>query len=207
MISDSGSGVAPATVDLTAAYVLIAPLGDLEGVLVADGAAADLTAPINIVRRTLAAAPLKVLERVRTRGAVESRLSKTGGALIYDGGKVWIPAATPPGGQTLSLILAGSDGASDAERRARPNRLYTLHIVYSAARAPLAATAVADGQAINSALVRYVGAAAATPLLAASLTATGGSGGYNFAITGDLELRGREVHHSGEHAAAGRARK
>ena len=194
VVSDSGSGAEPVTVDLTAAYVLIAPHGDLEGALAADGSPADLNAAINIVRPSPSPSPLKVLERVRTSGEPETLLSKTGGALIYGGGDVWIPAKAIPAGQTLSLILRASDGEGDAEKRARPNRLHTIRINYSPPpNAPIRAGAHDGGSAVNAAILRYAIAATSSPILAATIAASGGSGAYNFAITGDLALSGREV--------------
>ena len=194
VVSDSGSGAEPVTIDLTAAYVLIAPHGDLEGALAADGSPADLNAAINIVRPSPSPSPLKVLERVRTSGEPETLLSKTGGALIYGGGDVWIPAKAIPAGQTLSLILRASDGEGDAEKRARPNRLHTIRINYSPPpNAPIRAGAHDGGSAVNAAILRYAIAATSSPILAATIAASGGSGAYNFAITGDLALSGREV--------------
>ena len=81
VVSDSRSAAEPVTLDLTAAYVLIAPHGELEAVLVEDSSAADLTAAITIVRAARSPSPLKVLERVQTGGEPETFLSKTGGRI------------------------------------------------------------------------------------------------------------------------------
>ena len=114
------------------------------------------------------------------------------GDLTYDttAKKLQIKAAVAPEGQTLAVTLKVADAASvlDAQDAARPDRLFTLSVVYAGM---LTAAAInTQGNAPIAAAVNRFVALDEGAVNVATLSVSGGATPYTYAIAGELELHG-----------------
>ena len=194
--ADKGGFLTPAqVVQMTADYVEVLPHSDLEAFLPPSGTdRADLHSILPVIRESALSSPLAVLSGINFETTLAgASLAKEGGDLLFANGSAEIAKDVAPSGQTLNLILRGSDGNDNAEERARPDRLYTLQVRYLRPLSAIARTA-AGGAEINGVRAVTVSAEFSGDKDAAVIEVAGGAGGVALVANGLMELRGNTLH-------------
>ena len=102
-----------------------------------------------------------------------------------------IPPQLPPAGQILSVVLQISDGASDVEKTARPDRLYTIYARYT----PQILATLKTSQNDDFVGSRTLYTQHPQSIFIASIFTTGGWGKYNYQgiNNNDLQVDGRGI--------------
>ena len=127
-----------------------------------------------------------MINNVRTRVSGDSTNSilKEKGDLNFVNNAIVIPADEIPTGQKLSIVLKSSDGVTSAQAIARPDRLHSITVRYLSEVAVRVLdgddTPIADLDEIDV----YRAEAVTTTVFVASLSASGGTGGYVFSEVG-----------------------
>ena len=152
---------APATVELAANYILIPGHSNL--VVTPDGGQpTDLNGETvyPLIVGATSSSPVAALRNVEFKTALDGATltredSASDAELLFDATaeEVRVAGDTPLNGQTVSVVLRGSDGDGDsgdtaavrAQKAARSDRLYTLQVRYLQALSAKAKVTVADG--------------------------------------------------------------
>ena len=213
---------APATVELTANYILIDGHSNL--VVTPDGGQpTDLNGETvyPLIVGATSSSPVAALRNVEFKTALDGATltredSESDAELLFDATaeEVRVAGDTPLNGQTVSVVLRGSDGDGDsgdtaavrAQKAARSDRLYTLQVRYLQALSANAKVTVADGADPASGAdygdnAREIRVATGTTAEqnAAYIEVVGGTEGYQLAIdttkadAGKFELDGRTL--------------
>ena len=187
------SGVRLGMLTVRAKIKGVAPLLNLPGVVLSElTILPDVESGEIVIERT--AAPLS-RDAVLTVGLNGVALSKDSGDLEFSGAPptVYLPSGATLDGRALSIVIRGSDGEGTPEKRARPDRLYTVTV--RAVRKIAAEMIAAGGDSIAGAITIVGGGGVRT--YAASVSASGGFGNYTYA---GLSVAGKtlEVNSSGE---------
>ena len=154
VIDDTGrDDTAPLTVDLTANYILIDGHSNL--VVTPDGGSSgDLNSDTvyPLIRGAQSSSDRAALRDVDFKtalnGAALTRVDSASDAeLLFDATskEVRVAGNTPLNGQTVSVVLRGSDGEGTAQAKARKDRLYTVQVRYLQELSAKAKVTVADG--------------------------------------------------------------
>ena len=154
VIDDTGrTDTAPLTVELTANYILIDGHSNL--VVTPDGGSSgDLNSDTvyPLIRGAQSSSDRAALRDVDFKtalnGAALTRVDSASDAeLLFDATskEVRVAGNTPLNGQTVSVVLRGSDGESTAQAKARKDRLYTVQVRYLQELSAKAKVTVADG--------------------------------------------------------------
>ena len=194
VIDDTGrTDTAPLTVDLTANYILIDGLSDLQ--LVRDGQtqAEDLSGE-TVYPKIVAAqssSAVEALSGLAFKTTVPSQgLTKVSGELLYADNAAVVEIAggvAPAEGNTLALVLRGSDGEDTAIAKARNDRLYTLRVRYMQELTAKPYDETSGGDVINATReIRVTEAEADDAHFVARISVEGGAGGNVIAVGGDV---------------------
>ena len=194
VIDDTGrTDTAPLTVDLTANYILIDGLSDLQ--LVRDGQtqAEDLSGE-TVYPKIVAAqssSAVGALSGLAFKTTVPSQgLTKVSGELLYTDDATVVEIAggvAPAEGNTLALVLRGSDGEDTAIAKARNDRLYTLRVRYMQELTAKPYDETSGGDVINATReIRVTEAEADDAHFVARISVEGGAGGNVIAVGGDV---------------------
>ena len=154
VIDDTGrTDTAPLTVELTANYILIDGHSNL--VVTPDGGSSgDLNSDTvyPLIRGAQSSSDRAALRDVDFKtaldGAALTRVDSASDAeLLFDATskQVRVAGNTPLNGQTVSVVLRGSDGEGTAQAKARKDRLYTVQVRYLQELSAKAKVTVADG--------------------------------------------------------------
>ena len=154
VIDDTGrTDTAPLTVDLTANYILIDGHSNLvvrpDGGQLAD-LNSDTVYPLIVGAQSSSdrAALRDVDFKTALSGAALTRVDSASDAeLLFDATskEVRVAGGTALNGQTVSVVLRGSDGEGTAQAKARKDRLYTVQVRYLQELSAKAKVTVADG--------------------------------------------------------------
>ena len=194
VIDDTGrTDTAPLTVELTANYILIDGLSDLQ--LVRDGQtqAEDLSGE-TVYPKIVAAqssSAVGALSGLAFKTTVPSQgLTKVSGELLYADNAAVVEIAggvAPAEGNTLALVLRGSDGEDTAIAKARNDRLYTLRVRYMQELTAKPYDETSGGDVINATReIRVTEAEADDAHFVARISVEGGAGGNVIAVGGDV---------------------
>ena len=215
VIDDTGrTDTAPLTVELTANYILIDGHSNLvvrpDGGQLAD-LNSDTVYPLIVGAQSSSdrAALRDVDFKTALSGAALTRVDSASDAeLLFDATskEVRVAGGTALNGQTVSVVLRGSDGEGTAQAKARNDRLYTVQVRYLQELSAKAKVTVADGvdpktgadYGDNAREIRVATGTTAEQNVA-YIDIVGGTGGYQLAIdtTGDdadsFELDGQTL--------------
>ena len=154
VIDDTGrTDTAPLTVELTANYILIDGHSNLvvrpDGGQLAD-LNSDTVYPLIVGAQSSSdrAALRDVDFKTALSGAALTRVDSASDAeLLFDATskEVRVAGGTALNGQTVSVVLRGSDGEGTAQAKARNDRLYTVQVRYLQELSAKAKVTVADG--------------------------------------------------------------
>ena len=206
VIDDDGrTDTAPLTVELTANYILIDGLSDLQ--LVRDGQtqAEDLSGE-TVYPKIVAAqssSAVGALSGLAFKTTVPSQgLTKVSGELLYTDDATVVEIAggvAPAEGNTLALVLRGSDGEDTAIAKARNDRLYTLRVRYMQKLTAKPYDETSGGDVINATReIRVTEAEADDAHFVARISVEGGAGGNVIAVGGnDFEIVDGELRIAG----------
>ena len=191
--TDSASPPAKISARFVARTLPRQPVGELEGDA-PDGGGVLHRELLNggrtlaIARSGASLLPLVVAVNLRANLASDG-LTKTDGDLIFDSiaRSLSIPAGTSPNGQTLSVVLTGSDGDDSLEARLRKDRPFTVYVRYYPEIA--AAMKTAGGETISKPLT--ITHAGGVSVFVASVSASGGVGNYSYA---GISVAGQTLH-------------
>ena len=206
VIDDTGrTDTAPLTVDLTANYILIDGLSDLQ--LVRDGQtqAEDLSGETVYPKivETQSSSAVGALSGLAFKTTVPSQgLTKVSGELLYADNAAVVEIAggvAPAEGNTLALVLRGSDGEDTAIAKARNDRLYTLRVRYMQELTAKPYDETSGGDVINATReIRVTEAEADDAHFVARISVEGGAGGNVIAVGGnDFEIVDGELRIAG----------
>ena len=194
VIDDTGrTDTAPLTVELTANYILIDGLSDLQ--LVRDGQtqAEDLSGEkvYPKIVETQSSSAVGALSGLAFKTTVPSQgLTKVSGELLYTDDATVVEIAggvAPAEGNTLALVLRGSDGEDTAIAKARNDRLYTLRVRYMQELTAKPYDETSGGDVINATReIRVTEAEADDAHFVARISVEGGAGGNVIAVGGDV---------------------
>ena len=189
-VSDSQTSADTADITITARFEAVTPLGDLNGDGQYFGGQSNTNisqlAQVVVVRAGAQNEAVPVINNVRTRVSGDSTNSilKEKGDLDFVNNAIVIPANEIPTGQKLSIVLKSSDGVTSAQAIARPDRLHSITVRYLSEVAVRVLdgddTLIADLDEIDV----YRAEAVTTTVFVASLSASGGTGGYVFSEVG-----------------------
>ena len=189
-VSDSQTSADTADVIITVRFEAVTPLGDLNGDGQYFGGQSNTNisqlAQVVVVRAGAQTQAVPVINNVRTRVSGDSTNSilKEKGDLDFVNNAIVIPANEIPTGQKLSIVLKSSDGVTSAQAIARPDRLHSITVRYLSEVAVRVLdgddTPIADLNEIDV----YRAEAVTTTVFVASLSASGGTGGYVFSEVG-----------------------
>ena len=189
-VSDSQTSADTADITITARFEAVTPLGDLNGDGQYFGGQSNTNisqlAQVVVVRAGAQTQAVPVINNVRTRVSGDSTNSilKEKGDLDFVNNAIVIPANEIPTGQKLSIVLKSSDGVTSAQAIARPDRLHSITVRYLSEVAVRVLdgddTPIADLDEIDV----YRAEAVTTTVFVASLSASGGTGGYVFSEVG-----------------------
>ena len=189
-VSDSQTSADTADVIITVRFEAVTPLGDLNGDGQYFGGQSNTNisqlAQVVVVRAGAQNEAVPVINNVRTRVSGDSTNSilKEKGDLDFVNNAIVIPANEIPTGQKLSIVLKSSDGVTSAQAIARPDRLHSITVRYLSEVAVRVLdgddTPIADLDEIDV----YRAEAVTTTVFVASLSASGGTGGYVFSEVG-----------------------
>ena len=194
VIDDTGrTDTAPLTVDLTANYILIDGLSDLQ--LVRDGQtqAEDLSGETVYPKivETQSSSAVGALSGLAFKTTVPSQgLTKVSGELLYADNAAVVEIAggvAPAEGNTLALVLRGSDGEDTAIAKARNDRLYTLRVRYMQELTAKPYDETSGGDVINATReIRVTEAEADDAHFVARISVEGGAGGNVIEVGGNV---------------------